>query len=341
MVLGPVLLHRRRLSSARDPARPRRRYLQEVAAGNVQAAPGAAGWIPPEVAAAVAQTMGQQASWSCRWAGAAACLLGLALQCPAAPPPSRKPAPSLCLPSCPTAPLQAPTHPPRLSAACPRSRCTLINAPGAIWCEACDTPKPKPIQQKQQQQKQEHQQQRQQEAPSSQWKAPVSAAAVLAKPPLQRSSSSSSLASSTSSQSAAAPPAPAPQAPPSAFDFPELPSSSGSRPQASGSRASSSSSAAAAAAAAEEPAAASSSGGSAAGGKGKKAGKSKGIKLVPGDPKSMQAFLNSGLVHPQNPWTQKAKSSGPSQQAGLGQWGASGGAKLAKAANAINDAWGR
>jgi hypothetical protein len=244
------------------------------------------------------------------------------------------------------------------------SRCTLINAPGAIWCEACDTPKPKLAQPQLQQEPQ-----RQQEAFSSQWKAPVSAAAVVAKPPLQRSGSSGSLSSSVSSQSTSAAEA-APQALPGASDFPELPGSSrpkaSSKPQTSSSKASNAARLAAAAAASSEAAAAASraaavaaeaaeaagaaeeeeeeGGGagssSAAAGKGKR-GKPRGIKLVPGDPRSMQAFLNSGKVHPQNAWTHKPNSSGPAQQAGLGQWGQGGGAKLAKSASAINDAWGR
>jgi hypothetical protein len=72
-------------------------------------------------------------------------------------------------------------------------------------------------------------------------------------------------------------------------------------------------------------------GGSGGGGKGKgKAAKPK--------KQTLHELMNSGLVHPQNAWTQKSR--GPAASAGLGQWGKGGGAKLAKQEAAVNESWG-
>uniref|UniRef100_A0A383VLU4 RING-type E3 ubiquitin transferase n=1 Tax=Tetradesmus obliquus TaxID=3088 RepID=A0A383VLU4_TETOB len=69
-------------------------------------------------------------------------------------------------------------------------------------------------------------------------------------------------------------------------------------------------------------------------------------KKKKGTKTSLQELLATGKSHPQNAWSQTQRLSAVTAPSGgggrgsMGQWGKSGGSKLAKKINAVNDAWG-
>lgn len=207
-------------------------------------------------------------------------------------------------------------------------RCTLVNAPSSRACEVCSAPRPK-----------------------------VHTAA--AGRPSSSSSSSSSMNGVGSSNTASTVPRPAAQwsaaaagtvaasSPAAAKQqqqpaaaTPPPPASAASWPTLGGGAAGSSSSSSSMTAAAQQQSltdddsnVSSSSASPAQGGKKKKAQK-----------QTLQQLLSSGKTHPQNAWSQQQRLSQVAQtpagqQTSLGQWGKSGGSKLAKKISAVNDAW--
>jgi hypothetical protein len=210
-------------------------------------------------------------------------------------------------------------------------RCTLVNAPSSRMCEVCSAPKPKAG-----------------AAAAaggsiggSRKKAAAVSSAARAAPagPVASSSTWSAAAAPSSSsggssrgtqQQAESPPPPQQQqqqqAPPPAESWPGLPGGKGKK---GGSKA-----AASQAAQREQQASSSSPPPEQAGGKKKKGGSKQ----------PLSDLLATGQSHPQNAWSQQQRLSqlaAPSGGRGsMGQWGKSGGSKLAKSIGAFNDAWG-
>lgn len=193
-------------------------------------------------------------------------------------------------------------------------RCTLVNAPSSKSCEVCSAPRPK---------------------------APRATAVKVSSGGSSNAGSSRSAAAPPASQwsvAVAASPPPAPQERPQAAPAPAVqsapPAGVNNWPTLGGA---SSGSSRTAATEQVQPESSSSEHSSLQGGKKKKPQK-----------QSLQQLLSSGKSHPQNAWSQQQRLSqvtqapaSASQQTSLGQWGKSGGAKLAKKISAVNDAWSR
>lgn len=214
-------------------------------------------------------------------------------------------------------------------------RCTLVNAPSSRMCEVCSAPKPKAG---------AAAAAGGSSGGSSKKAAAVSSAAraAPAEPVASSSTWSAAAAPSGSSggssrgtqQQAESPPPPQQhQAPPPAESWPGLPGGKGKK---GGSKA------AASQAAQREQQASSSSAAASSSPLPEQAGGKKGKKG--GSKQPLSELLATGQSHPQNAWSQQQRLSqlaAPSGGRGsMGQWGKSGGSKLAKSIGAFNDAWG-